>query len=90
MSFDPRLETDVDFRLDAPVWNVIGQWKNVHLKSRVYITTSRLQESNFNNDFVQFTPANQKKIMALFTSCMTQLPAVLLLFIYTFLTNTGK
>ena len=35
MSFDPRPEIRVDFPLDAPVWNVIGQWKNVHFKSRV-------------------------------------------------------
>lgn len=39
MKFDTKItplpEIDVDFRLDAPVSNVIGQSKNVHFKSRV-------------------------------------------------------
>lgn len=97
-SFDPKInrwpEIDVDFRLDAPVSSVIGQWKNVHLSHVSKIVTSRLQQSNF-KAWLQgwlsvFNPANHKEIMALFTSYTSQLPAVLLLFIYTLLKNAGK
>ena len=58
-------------RLDAPVWNVIGQWEMVHLKSRVEMVTSRKHSWFQVNKKVTrrqewlstFNPANETKIM---------------------------